>query len=435
MAVAQINLLFGCDMHTFIFNWRFVLLISPVFFLAIKSWTNALVMITSVLAMLHLVRRPTPASPLPAQRVTGSDRWVIAALGMPLLAVCIGQLLRWEFYPPNFDAPLRLALCIPIFMALQTGWLASKDPDEPALTVQWTLTMFPIAMLVTLPFFHFTSSAFGNQRGTYFVDPLTFASYTLLFSLLSLAALTHFWHDINTPRRLLGILGIVVGMYMSVTTNSRSGWINLPFFLLLWTFILLKPKWGLVKSLVPLFGILVLTALVLWFKPALIDKFALAVHEIQSYQWNEMNPDTSVGMRISYYRFAYFYFLHSPWAGWGDLGWLKLMNSPELMVFATETTRLGTREGFHNEFVTSTIRSGIWGLISSLTLFAVFFIRALKGINNKPVESRFPSFCMLIFTMHLVTTGLTTEVTNLVFLCSFIGLTLSIMATDQELKT
>jgi O-antigen ligase len=359
---------------------------------------------------------------------------VIAALALPLIAVCIGQLLRWELYPPNFDAPLRLALCIPIFMALRRGWLASKNPAEPSLTVQWTLTIFPIAMLVTLPFFHFTSSAFGNQRGTYFVDPLTFASYTLLFSLLSLAALTHFWNDINKPHRLLSILGIVVGMYMSVTTNSRSGWINLPFFLLLWTFLLLKPKWGLAKSLIPLLGIVVLTGVVLSFKPALIDKFALAVHEIQSYHWNEMNPDNSVGMRISFYRFAYFYFLQSPIAGWGDLGWMKLMNSPELMVYATETTRIGTREGFHNEFVTSTVRSGIWGLISSLTLFAVFFIRALKGIKNKQDEFRFTSFCMLIFIMHLITTGLTTEVTNLVFLCSFIGLTLSIMATDQEFK-
>ncbi len=422
-------------MTHYIFNWRFVLLISPVFFLAVKSWTNAVVMITSVMAMVHLACHPALPNTQPAPSVFGSDRWVIAALALPLIAVCIGQLLRWELHPPNFDAPLRLALCIPIFMALRRGWLASKNPDEPSLTVQWTLTIFPIAMLVTLPFFHFTSSAFGNQRGTYFVDPLTFTSYTLLFSLLSLAALTHFWNDINKPHRLLSILGIVVGIYMSVTTNSRSGWINLPFFLLLWTFILLKPKWGLAKSLIPLLGIVVLTGLVLSFKPALIDKFALVVHEIQSYQWNEMNPDTSVGMRISFFRFAYFYFLQSPIAGWGDLGWMKLMNSPELMVYATETTRIGTREGFHNEFVTSTVRSGIWGLISSLTLFSVFFIRAVRGIKNKQVESRFTSFCLLIFISHLITTGLTTEVTNLVFLCSFIGLAVSVMAVDQELKT
>lgn len=418
-------------MTHYIFNWRFVLLISPVFFLAVKSWTNAVVMITSVMAMVHLARHPALPNTQPTPSVFGSDRWVIAALALPLIAVCIGQLLRWELYPPNFDAPLRLALCIPIFMALRRGWLASKNPDEPSLTVQWTLTMFPIAMLVTLPFFHFTSSAFGNQKGTYFVDPLTFASYTLLFSLLSLAALTHFWNDINKPHRLLSILGIVVGMYMSVTTNSRSGWINLPFFLLLWTFILLKPKWGLAKSLIPLLGIVVLTGVVLSFKPALIDKFALAVHEIQSYQWNEMNPDNSVGMRISFYRFAYFYFLQSPIAGWGDLGWMKLMNSPELMVYASEYARDFAKNGFHNEIVTSTIRSGIWGLIASVLFFAVPVYRALRGLNVHDHTTKYHSFVILVFIIHLFATGMTTEVTNLVFLCSFIGLGLSTMLSDQ----
>jgi O-antigen ligase len=356
---------------------------------------------------------------------------VIAALALPLIAVCIGQLLRWELYPPNFDAPLRLALCIPIFMALRRGWLASKNPAEPSLTVQWTLTMLPIAMLVTLPFFHFTSSAFGNQRGTYFVDPLTFGSYTLLFSLLSLAALTHFWQDISTPRRLLSVLGIIVGLYMSVTTHSRSGWINLPVFLLLWTVLLLKPKWGLAKSLMPLAGILVLTCLFLWIKPALLERFSLAIQELMSYRWDEMNPDTSVGMRIAFYRFAYFYFLQSPIAGWGDLGWMKLMNSPELMVYASEFARDFAKNGFHNEIVTSTIRSGIWGLGASVLFFAVPVYRAVRGLNVHDHTTKYHSFVILVFIIHLFATGMTTEVTNLVFLCSFIGLGLSTMLSDQ----
>jgi len=66
-----------------------------------------------------------------------------------------------------------------------------------------------------------------------------------------------------------------------------------------------------------------------------MDKFAQAIQEILSYKRDEMNADTSVGMRISFYRFACFYYLQSPIAGWGDSGWMKRMNSPELLVFTT----------------------------------------------------------------------------------------------------
>jgi len=38
---------------------------------------------------------------------------------------------------------------------------------------------------------------------------------------------------------------------------------------------------------------------------------------------------------------------------------------------------------------------------------------------------------LLVFTTHLFVTGMTTEVTNLVFLCSFIGLSLSTLLSDQ----
>ena len=42
-------------------------------------------------------------------------RWIIALTLMgPLLAVGMGQLLRGEFYPPNFDAPQGL-LCVRLY--------------------------------------------------------------------------------------------------------------------------------------------------------------------------------------------------------------------------------------------------------------------------------------------------------------------------------
>ncbi len=45
--------------------------------------------------------------------------WIIApTLTGPVLAVGMGQLLRVEFCLPNFDAPLRITLCAPVFSAI-----------------------------------------------------------------------------------------------------------------------------------------------------------------------------------------------------------------------------------------------------------------------------------------------------------------------------
>ena len=166
-------------------------------------------------------------------------------------------------------------------------------------------------------------------------------------------------------------------------------------------------------------------------QPVLVEKIYLALSEGRNYHWNSLKPDNSVGMRISFYRMAVFYFLENPLKGWGDLGWMKLMDSPEISQYTTAFTRDFAKNGFHNEVFTSAVRSGIWGLISSI---ALLFIPVVFAIN---IQSKITSYTLkfltiflIIFMTHMIAAGMTTEVTNLVFLSSFIGLSLSIFIGD-----
>jgi O-antigen ligase len=165
--------------------------------------------------------------------------------------------------------------------------------------------------------------------------------------------------------------------------------------------------------------------------PGLLNKFMTAYQELVDYKWDEMNPDQSVTMRISFYRMAFFYFIQNPIQGWGDLGWQSLMNHPDLTKFASSYTRESTAQGFHNEIITNTIRSGIWGLIASMLFYGVPIKRAIRGLVQVDQKLKIVSFNLLIFILHLFFAGLTTEVTNLVFLCSFIGISLSVMMAEQ----
>jgi len=133
---------------------------------------------------------------------------------------------------------------------------------------------------------------------------------------------------------------------------------------------------------------------------------------------------------------ALFYFLHNPINGWGDLGWKELMNSPEIVQYASEYARNFPEHGFHNEILTSAVRSGIWGLISSIAFFLFPIIWAVKILQKSiNVNLKLFGFFILFLMLHMLLAGMTTEVTNLVFLASFLGITISVLVGESIAHT
>jgi O-antigen ligase len=422
--------LFGSNLRRWEFwkeliSFRSLVIVSPVFLLTVKHWTNLVVLIVFVGSLFFLLRKKEV--PLQDTDELRRWRWIIAlTLTGPVLAVGMGQLLRSEFYPPNFDAPLRIALCAPIFLAISFGWLYRNGKEH--ITFLWVKYTFPGMLLWTFIDRPSWSTSWGaNRITTYFVDALTFGSLTLLFSLLSITALNFFWQKLSVSHRIFMFIAVFTGLYLSVMSGSRTGWLVLPFFLFIWMRYFACQQYGKVRAV---FGALLLLGVILLFiplQPVLVEKIYLAVLEISNYHWNSLNPDNSVGMRISFYRMAIFYFFENPFKGWGDLGWMKLMNSPEISQYATSFTKDFAKNGFHNEVFTNAVRSGIWGLISSVGLLFIPFIFAIKilsRINSNTLN--FLTLFLLIFMTHMIVAGMTTEVTNLVFLASFTGLSLCI---------
>lgn len=332
---------------------------------------------------------------------------------------------------PNWDGPLRILFCIPLFLAVSNG-LVRLDSCQGFIK-SWITLVFPITLLWTLLFRLIWPTYWGNTYlTTYFVDPLTFGSYTLLFALLTLLGVSEKWSDLSPFHRSLCLLGSVSGFYLSLKSGARTGWFNFPIFLGVWMHFVLKPKLGH-KNTLALGGILLTFLLAMFLcNEQMIRKFILIWTEISEYKWNAVNLDTSVGLRLSFYKMGVTYFLENPLTGWGDLGWVVEMNRPDFAVFASENARATAKNGFHNEIVTNSVRSGVWGLIASISFFLIVLKRAIQGLKiegNR--ELRMVSLALLIVISHLFITSLTTEITNLVFLCSFIGLTMAVFLGEQ----
>ena len=166
--------------------------------------------------------------------------------------------------------------------------------------------------------------------------------------------------------------------------------------------------------------------------PHFTNKVLVGINEISNYNWNAKSTEGSADLRISFYRMALFYFLNNPIKGWGDLGWKELMNSAEIVQYASVSARNFPGHGFHNEILTSAVRSGIWGLVSSITFFLFPIIWAVKILKKSiNADLKIFGFFIVFLMLHMLLAGMTTEVTNLVFLASFLGLTISVLVGES----
>ena len=387
----------------------------PVFALTVPRWVNVAIFAAAVIALYILFRTRNIRQSLPHRN------WTVvltAILLAPAVAVFLGQLFRQQFSWPDFDSPLRFLLAIPIFLAL----LRTRLNPPRMLHLSIPLSVFATwAITSYAPNLHW-----GEERlATSVADPLNFGRITLSLGLLSLASIN--WTGIDRwGVKLFKVAAFILAGYLSVRSASRTGWMAFPLVLILLAFTKgpqhRHPLW--VKILATLATILV-SFLLYQHIDVVHDRLALGIREIADYRWNEVNPDTSVGLRISFARMGYHLFLMHPWGGWGDMGYFSAINTPEFAAFTSQFGRWGAvMSGFHNEITTSTVRSGIWGLGSSVALFLaplLLFGSRLRAANNLTRNTAVVGFS---YVMIELISSMTTEVFELKYTAALFALML-----------
>jgi len=307
-----------------IFNDRLLLIIAPIFLLSIKHWINIIVIILSFLSIRYLIKKNIFSDHL-INISTFKIKWLLyisLLLAFPFIVILITQILRSELFLPNFDNPLRLVLSVPIFLAISFGWGNNNTSENLAIVwIKFTIPGLLLSTLVNYPSWSYMrsiSEAWGKSRiTTYFVDALTFGSYTLLFGFISITVLIFYWNKKNYLFITYLFSCSVIGLYFSIMSGSRTGWISLPFFFLIWFITFGAKNFLKIKILFILLLFIIFLYLSLNIQPILTEKFKYAFEEIVSYKWNEVNSENSISMRISFIRMGIYYFLENPIYGWG----------------------------------------------------------------------------------------------------------------------
>lgn len=386
---------------------------------------NGTLFLMALISMCIVFRRDFPFWRVLKYKLPYLTTVLVAFYIAPIAGVLLGQIFRNEYSWQNYDSPSRFLLCLPIFILL---YHAKID------VIKYLRFSLPVALLFTVLLVHFGPriERADSRLSVYSVDLLTFGSLCLTFGLLCLVSIGVFspWRGKSSFLLLLGFLS---GLYLSVCSGSRTGWLALPVIIVLWGAYVFRKNYSVFFICLAL--LLCLTVISYIKVQPVRLRINNAIHDVESYRWSGPNAETSLGERVSFYRIGFSLFLQRPASGWGDKGFANSIRDPGVYQFASQSTRDGViRCGFHNEIITNAVRSGIWGAVSSLLLFVVPGLVFVRALCSQVDVTRSYGLLGLSYVVCIFISSMSTEVFNLKYTASFHALMLSFLMSSTLVK-
>jgi O-antigen ligase len=378
-----------------------------------------------LLAIIHFVTKPrTPATLKDNAKQHRLATWaIIFTLASPILAIFFSQLFRGEFTSSAFDGPSRFLLAVPVFLYL-------KDRSfNFTKIIEWII---PISLIICLGAYLLNPAAseqWGGRAASYFVDTITFGVYCLILGFICLASI-----KINDEKEcalltLLKVLGLAIGFYIAIQSQSRSAWTAALGLLVALSFIKLQRKHPLAPWLMVALGLLAMVSIYLLI-PSLQMRIGTAVKEVIEYMQGGA-LDTSTGIRISMMRIGIHLMMEYPLTGLKD-GIMPPLNSiASIQPYYTELLEYTTiKAGVHTEILAQGVRSGIFGLISSTALFLVPGFIFWKRLNHPNQQIRSAAIIGFVLVLGLFIAALTIQVYNLKYTSSLYALMIAALSAQ-----
>jgi O-antigen ligase len=394
--------------------------LAPLCFLSVRSWT---IFFTFLIILISAWKLPVIRTKIIPQGKRISAYWIMATLASPIVAVVMGQIFRGDWQVRLMDGPTRPLLSIFIFV-----YLLHKPIDFVKL-LEWCIpfSLFILGGLLLLHPYEWANMT-SERFGTTAVDPLTLGQYSTLFAFICLFTLNLYKKD-RWFLKVTKLMGIAVGLWISIGAGSRSAWVAIPFLVALWVIHRLKmhePR----KIIIAFIAIMATCYLIYEISPLVHNRITLTYTEYSAYIKNS-NRDTSAGLRLSMLRAAILLFSENPIAGYGDENYPKLSSILGAASFSTEALELTIiQNGVHNEIMQNALRSGFWGIASSLLMFGVPAVVFYQGSNSKIPSIRAAGLIGLCYIVSVFFFSLSTETFNLKYTISFYALMVSTLAAQ-----
>ncbi len=354
------------------------------------------------------------------------DPIIVVIFIFPTLAILISQSLGRGWFVSEYDGPIRLMLCIPLYYILR------KTPYNLINTLSISL---PIAIFFTfLTILLIPQSRDGvniilfsaSTRLTLsHIDAIIFGN--ILATLVMMQVVLFLKEKLKLIQVFLGC-GILTGFAMTIFSQTRSSILILTASLLV--LFLIKKQSTLAQKILGILAIAIGLIAIYLYIPFIKGRIDAAIYEI--YMWTSgTNTQTSSGARISMWLLSSHLFLLNPISGYGDKNFSPafLDNQDLIQRFGQMAVETVYCCGPHNEFFANLLRSGFWGGVAYVTTYILpmaIFLRHLICVNKNSTSASLG----LIFTMCFFVAGLTNEMLSLKFIFSFYGIMMAIFLAE-----
>jgi O-antigen ligase len=408
----------------------FLLFAYPILTLTVAGAVNTIFFLLFLISVGVLLNEIWPRAVTPTTENCSTDplsklaAWLyfLSMAALPI-AVFISQWAnhRWGWH--YYDAVSRFFLSAPIFFALR------KIPAKNLMSV-WP--GFIIGALVACGLAAWFPHNWGGgdnleRVGSSFVNPIHFGDIALTLGVISAFGIGC-RGNIRPPGSalyyLIATLALIAGVYASILSGSRGGWIAVPAFALL--------AYSINRTRVSFFalnsGMFVMFALAIFtysFIPEIhhrIDMIPKNLHDF--YQGNE---NTSIGVRFQLWKAAFLIFFEHPLFGVGMGGFKALMGPMQLSGQLTQLAADFGRQEVHSELLSRLSQLGIVGFAAIMAVYFVpgwLFWQRLRALNP---ASRASARMGLVLVSGFFVYGLTVETFDLTMTAAFYALTTAVL--------
>ena len=385
-----------------------ILIAYPSLMFAVKGGMNGSFLLLLILSLAVLLHRPRQMPGVVWDREV--TLYLLAMSALPF-AIFLSQSYHQHYDGHPYDSASRFLLAVPVFLLLRRIRL------DVIAVVPYA---FPLASIIGCMMIR----PLDNGRfGITTLDLIHFGDFALVLGVLSVLSIDWTGRDVLSVR-IFKVSGFAAGLYASVISGSRGGWLALPVFLLIFMYF----KFGrlsLRAISTMLLGLVMAGFLAYASIQAIHHRVDETVSDLMNFQHG--NLDTSTGIRVQLYRAAVEVISENPIFGVGSQGFALEMDT---MLKAGKITPVAADLGkgeVHNEILSKTAGMGIFGLLAILLIYLVPLRIYYQATRSKSTQVKQAGVLGIIFISGFMVFGLTVEVLNLTMAAAFYSLTVAVL--------
>ncbi|MBC7489334.1 MAG: O-antigen ligase family protein [Glaciimonas sp.] len=310
-----------------------------------------------------------------------------------VIAVFLNQLSTGIFAFKYYDTAFRLAIFTPIL------WITLAIPLKYLKKVQWAFMVGVFGTVIKT--YVITEGGTVRPPNIGFLATIPFSGMALLFGAIVIVSIGWTEHR-NKLLIVLKILVGLIGVYITILSQTRGSWIAIPFFIMgIFIFSNSLRSRHRIAILV-----LVVSALALFatFSNVIQNRLTAAKADVSMYV-NNKSEDTSLGIRLQLWNASLQLFKENPFFGVGRAHFIDGLKVLCVRKVISLTTTSYSHS--HNEILFNMATLGLFGLLGIISIYFIPAYYFARELNQPDRELRTTAGMGLTVCLGFLILGLT----------------------------